>query len=388
MSPDNNPWLARAGGFSADISTMKHRHTDAIVRIAYSDRLNAKVFAHSIERYLIKGDKETYQYDLNRYMVHVPDAFYSPAYRFVLDRATKSVVVPDMVLKQTLLSMEGFGTTTGHAGDGRHFIAFDDNETTVKGPVICVSPWRVFSNQILHVLMGIVHCDDILGAELPILVPDDLGEREKRNLALIGVGADRLISVPRHSATRVIDAFVPSKSFGRSSWLGPDGGATDQGFFLEPNDVRAYNKRVQAGLSSGGARVVFIGRKDAGARFLANEAEVLEALSVFDPRYIIPSETPIGETAAAIANADIVISPFGSAILNFLAARPGTALFEIDHPANDWLGRAICRVLDCRHHICSRAAKYDTSYADISNTTADIGELVELVTNDLAARDI
>ncbi len=367
---------------------MRQIRTDAIVRIAYSDRLNVRIFKHSKQEYHIKGPDITYLYPTNRYMLHVPDAFYSPAHRFVMDRSTKSIIANDMILDEVTPFLEGFGDVVERYSDGRILIDFQNSGITVTGPAICVSPWKVFSNQILHVLMGIVHCDDLLGEEVPILVPEDLSEREQRNLALFGVGQERCIPVPRNSVTQVTDAFVPSKSFTRSSFLGTD--PIDHGYFFERSDLKAYAKRIIENLPVASstaaknppARLLYISRKDANARYTLNEDEAVEALRPLGVRRVRPMELTISEMAHAIHQADVVIAAFRSEILNFCAARPGTTLIEIDHPAQEWCGRRICEVLGHRHAICTRYGG-PRNHGDRSDVHVNIAELVNLASEAL-----
>jgi capsular polysaccharide biosynthesis protein len=364
---------------------MRERRTEAIVRTAHSTRLNVRVFRHSRFEYHIKLADKTYRLPINRYMVHVPDAYYAPVYRFVLDRSTKSVIASDMFLEHTNSALEGFGDTVERFPDGRILIDFSTDDNKINGPVICVSPWGAFSNLIMHVLMGIVHCDDLLGIQYPILVPDDLPVWQRRCLALIGIDEDRMIRVPRYSATHVTEAYVPSKSFTQSCYFGAD--LIDHGFFFEPNDLKSYSRRVIENLVNLApedddghrpARVLYIARKDAGSRFTTNEAEAVEALRLFGVRYVLPTELPIATMARAIHQADVVISAHGSAILNMPAARPGTTLIEIDHPGQDWCGRRICQILGYRHVICTRYRGSRVS-RNRTNNPVNIPELLSLI---------
>lgn len=242
-------------------------------------------------------------------------------------------------------------------------------------------------------MIGIAHCDDILGDRLPVLVPDDLSERELQNLTYAGVDKARFIPVPRMSACHVTNAFTPSKSFIRDSTFGPRKHKVNYGFIMEPNDIKAFNSRIRASLDlsvtakPAAARVLFISRKDASGRYTTNEDEVVEALSRFGTRIITPTQVPINEIAQAIVRADVVISAFGSAILHFAAASPGTTLIEFDHPADDQCGRAICRVLDCRHVYCTRVTGRARDFTDMSDHPVNVDELVALVERELARRD-
>lgn len=369
----------------SSIAAMRNIRTESIVRTAFSDRINARIFNHGTEKYVLAGDHGGFEYVLNRYMVHVPDAYFIPRDRFTMDRATKSIIAPEMVSTESDPGLGGFGKTVEFLPDGRSVVDFTDCGTTIQGPVICVSPWTSFSARITQILMGILHCDDLLEATLPILVPDDLTVLEQRGLALIGVGDDRLIKVPRDTAVRVIDAMVPSKSYARSMTLATNRGILELGYFLEPNDLRALNRRIRARLEprAGQAPVLLLARADAGARRITNELEVVDALKRFGVRYIRTTETPLEATCQAVMDARVVVSGHGSGLMNFIAAGSATPLIEIDHAGNDWLGRAICRVLGNKYRLASRPDAASRDFTDYTDRAADVGEIVAMVAEEL-----
>ena len=364
---------------------MRDIRTESIVRTAFSDRINARIFNQSAEKYVLAGDQGGFEYVLNRFMVHVPDAYFIPRDRFAMDRTTKSVIAPEMVATESDPALGGFGKTVEMLPDGRSVIDFTDCEITIQGPVICVSPWTSFSARVTQILMGILHCDDLLGTTLPILAPDDLTAREREGLALIGIGEDRLIKVPRNAAVRVTDAMIPSKSYARSMTLATNRGILELGYFLEPNDLRALNRRIRARLEPrpGQAPVLLLARADGGARRVTNELEIVEALEKFGVRYIRTTETPLETTCQAVMDARVVVSGHGSALLNFTAAGSATPLIEIDHAGNDWLGRAICRVLGSKYRLASRPDASTRDFTDYTDRAADVGEIVRMVAEEL-----
>jgi hypothetical protein len=353
------------------------------VRSAHSDEINAKIIKHSISKLEIKHKNDSYDINLNKFILRAPLIHYRPADRIVLEASTNSLIECELIRDKVPSSAQNKFT-----------INFEANDVEIKGPVICLTPWGpAFSNQILHILMGIAHCDDMLGNELPILVPDDLTEREISNLSFGGVDPSRFIPIPRKSACRVIDAFIPSKSFVRDSRFGPKMDHVNYGFIFEPTDLLAYRDRIHSHPAVLKApdqtmpRVIYFSRKDAGGRYTTNEDEAVRALSQFGAHYIMPTKVPIEEIARLVANTDIVISAFGSAILHFLAARPGTTLIEFDHPANDQCGRAICRVNGGRHVRCTSIGDRTRNFTDTSDNPVNISELVELVQAELDRRD-
>ena len=81
-----------------------------------------------------------------------------------------------------------------------------------------------------------------------------------------------------------------------------------------------------------------------------------------------------------------MVSGHGSALLNFIAAASSTPLIEIDHVGNDWLGRAICRVLGSKYRLASRSDNAVRDFSDYSDRTADIREIVDMVCEELGSR--
>jgi hypothetical protein len=362
---------------------MKKLNIKARLQSAHSKDLHAKIFQHSLSKFVVNANDATYRFHLNRYMVHAPEIYFRPLDRRVLEVSTNSVIESELIRE----------TVDPEAGRWQS-VSFDVNDRVVDGPVLCVSPWgNAFSNQIFHILMGIIHCDDILGDKLPVIVPDDLSDREISNLDFAGITKDRFFPVPRASACRVINAFIPSKSFVRSTRFGPELGKIDYGFIFEPMDLQAYISRIQAhprvtkGPKYPMPRVVYLSRKEAAKRYTINEDEAVKALERFDVHCISPMTTPIEEIAHAIHNADIVISAFGAATLHFLAAKPGTTLIEFDHPANDQFARAICRTNGCKHIICSHIGDRQRDFSDTSDNPVDVDELVALVQSEMECRD-
>lgn len=197
-----------------------------------------------------------------------------------------------------------------------------------------------------------------------------------------------MIKVPRDAAVRVLNALVPSKSYARSMTLATNRGTLELGYFLEPHDLRALNRRIRSRLEprADQASVVVIARADGGARRITNELELVEALGKFGVRYIRTTETPIETTCQAVMDARVVVCGHGSALLNFIAADSATPLIEIDHIGNDWLGRAICRVLGSKYRLASRPVGSVRDFSNYADRAADIGEIIDMVTEELANR--
>ena len=99
--------------------------------------------------------------------------------------------------------------------------------------------------------------------------------------------------------------MVPSKSYARSMTLATNRGALELGYFLEPNDLRALNRRIRARLEpkAGQAPVLPLARADAGGRRVTNELEIVDALERFGVRYIRTTETTIETTCQAVMDA-------------------------------------------------------------------------------------
>lgn len=80
---------------------------------------------------------------------------------------------------------------------------------------------------------------------------------------------------------------------------------------------------------SGNSKRIYISRKNAGTRMVANEAEVLAYLAKYDFTVLEIEKLSIKEQIAVFNCAEIITGPHGSAYANIIFSKPGTLLLDI-----------------------------------------------------------
>ena len=83
-----------------------------------------------------------------------------------------------------------------------------------------------------------------------------------------------------------------------------------------------------------------LGRAGTGSRQLANGAELVAAVAArfpgVDVTEVAPSLANVEDTVAAVAAADVVLSPHGAGLNNILFARRGAAVVEVGFLQEDF----------------------------------------------------
>jgi capsular polysaccharide biosynthesis protein len=90
----------------------------------------------------------------------------------------------------------------------------------------------------------------------------------------------------------------------------------------------AARTALPLGTRSGGRRL-YISRRDAPSRRVANEVQLLDCLEAYGFECVELSRLSYMQQLACFAEADIVIAPHGAGLTGFFAARPGTILMEL-----------------------------------------------------------
>lgn len=83
--------------------------------------------------------------------------------------------------------------------------------------------------------------------------------------------------------------------------------------------------------TGGGGRRLYVSRRRTSHRRVANERDVVAALTREGFVIVEPQDMSLSEQAALFAEADIVVGPLGSAVANYVHCRPGTAIVEIQN---------------------------------------------------------
>ena len=164
---------------------------------------------------------------------------------------------------------------------------------------------------------------------------------QRESLALLGIPADRILRASPGAHYR--PACLVASSFRD----GMNRGKVD---FLAARLTAAVATRAPS------RPRIFISRRGRNARRIANEAEVIAALSGlgFAPLHL--ESLSVAAQIAAFRDAECVVGPHGAGLTNLMFCRPGTQVVEIGTPYRPWTCfREIAhhRGLDYRLHLAS-----------------------------------
>lgn len=81
--------------------------------------------------------------------------------------------------------------------------------------------------------------------------------------------------------------------------------------------------------AKGGPRRIYVSRRDASARQVANEDAVMERLTRYGFELVVPGALSLAEQVRAFASAEIVIAPHGAGNTNVAFCPPGATFLEL-----------------------------------------------------------
>ena len=167
-----------------------------------------------------------------------------------------------------------------------------------------------------------LHLCELAGAEPgAVTMIDAEAPQEFQRVILDAFGVSKLVHTRRTARVRVGHLWVSKTCKGATDWAQQGAGwAVD---LLRRKLVPAWPTAQ---------RRIFISRRDAGARRVTNEAEVLALLGRYGFEAIVPGELPYREQVAAFAAASHVVGPHGAGMTNVALCRPGTRVLELFHP--------------------------------------------------------
>lgn len=188
------------------------------------------------------------------------------------------------------------------------------------------SIWGLFPHNYGHWMIECLlrlyalQCGGCPGAKL--LMPDDLSPVQKESfLACLPANAE-VVYLPRRSRVRV-DRFV---------FLSPPTGGTS--FYFPPAEHLEYARqrifeRYKLTHPSTRSNRIFISRKKANYRYMHNQDEVRSLLERYGFKGYDLEDLPFGEQVALFYDAEMVVSPHSSGLINLLFAPKRTRVLEI-----------------------------------------------------------
>lgn len=130
--------------------------------------------------------------------------------------------------------------------------------------------------------------------------------------------------------------------------------------------------------SSDGERI-YISRKNAGGRRVANEAGVMDELAPLGFNSVVLEEMAWLEQARLFRDAEMIVAPHGAGLANLIFATPGTTVIELIAPEYPFtFYPEICRRIKLRHHLLHcRALEPERVYG--SDLHVDVKQLRALL---------
>lgn len=161
-------------------------------------------------------------------------------------------------------------------------------------------------------------------SDLPILCAP-LPSYAREMIALFGFGDRRFVEIP--ARVDEVTEFRDCALVGAVPYAA--------GFRWLRDRYRRLHPRREPGGGGARRRRIYLSRGElaAGKRRLANEDEVAQFLFREGFEVIHPSLLPVAEVAAAVRDAEIVVSPMGAGTSNLIFASPGCMFIELFNPA-------------------------------------------------------
>ena len=159
----------------------------------------------------------------------------------------------------------------------------------------------------------------LAGEDVKLLVNAGRAPFQDECLALLGIGAERLAGAPEGLqilCDSLYAAAIPVRDMRLDSaalaWL---------------RDV--FAPLALAGAVPSPKRRLYVSRKDASLRRVANETEVLDALQPLGFEVIVGGDLSVAEQIRLFSGAEMVVAPNGAAFANLVFAPPGAFVVEL-----------------------------------------------------------
>jgi capsular polysaccharide biosynthesis protein len=150
-----------------------------------------------------------------------------------------------------------------------------------------------------------------------LLVPRELQPFHRRSLSLLSFPEEMLLSLEWGSHLELENLIAPSLP-----------GQTPQ----VPRWVCEWlRKRFPFARPSRGRRI-YVSRRDATQRLLANEEELIAALEQLDVEPVVTSELEWEEQIALFSECDLIVGPHGAGLSNVVFCHAGVRVIEIFSP--------------------------------------------------------
>lgn len=362
--------------------------TSVIYRYPSPEITNSQILAKHREKLNIRTPKGIVEFNIDRYWVRQNDAYAAPRYNYLLDKRTKSVIAPLLFEQSPPLSTAGFGKPVSMRSDGVQIVDLTVSEKIIEDPCLFVPLPRAFGPFLLNGMTGLARANTELSKDIRVLVPDDLTDREYQFLSLLGLEHREMIAVPGNTLVTLRHAITPSKAFTLGLELPADWGGIKFGATIEAKAFADLSTAIRSRIPEQPPKRLFITRQDAGARHLTNEDEAFDRLRPWGFERVTSTKLSPLETAKLFHDAEIIVGPASSGMLNLIFAPPTATVLEIDHPVNQRIPQALCRAIGMKFlpigFIPGDQRVFEWTAHD---HTVDIAELTKVVSEDIRARE-
>ncbi len=155
-----------------------------------------------------------------------------------------------------------------------------------------------------------------LGADLPLVVNDDLLPFQLEHLALLGYPPERLIRVKVDEPVRFRRLLAPTPLVQGGKWM-------------DPMIPAWYRSRLVPARTGRAQRRLYLSRGPALRRQILNEEELRRMLVSEGYEVVRPETLTVAEQIALFSEASHIVSPSGAALTNMIYAPPGAAIVSM-----------------------------------------------------------
>ena len=184
----------------------------------------------------------------------------------------------------------------------------------VETPALLIGGMAQYYHQTIDYLSALAVAETLgIGTDRPLVVNRELAAFQREQLALLGYGEDRLLLVGDDEQVVFRDLMVPTRLVRGGQWMHP----------LTPQWYR--RRLVPAGDAPADAKL-YVSRRHAPRRRIANEHAVEGLLAARGYRTVYPEDMNIAQQAALFATASHLVAPGGAALTNMVFMPPGGAI--------------------------------------------------------------
>lgn len=180
----------------------------------------------------------------------------------------------------------------------------------IDEPCLLIGGMAQYYHNTIEYLSALAVAEELgVAADLRIVINDDLADFQRQQLALLGIGEDRLLKVDVDAPVRFKRLMVPSRLVRGGRWVDP----------LVPH---WYRKRLAASVAPDARphRRLYLSRAGTGRRRVINEADLLAALQSRGFESVAPEALSVREQIRLFAEATHIVGPTGAAFSNIVAA--------------------------------------------------------------------